>query len=280
MTASLLLIGHVTADLTPEGGRRLGGTVSYAARTVHAFGLPLRVLTSAAADEPLLADLAPYVTDLCVIPAQDTSTFENVYDAEGHRTQYIRGVASPLRVQDLPADWLSTPLVHLAPLTGEVDPGLAQVFKDSTVLLTLQGWLRRWDADGRVQFKRWYDPEVLQNVDIVVFSEEDIEAAPDLEMLFADAVEHLFVTRADRGGTYYHRGTAYHYGTPQFDVVNSTGAGDVFAASVLASLDLLHHDMQAVAQVAAFLGATAITRPWLEGAPTADEVQQAIALVH
>jgi sugar/nucleoside kinase (ribokinase family) len=219
------------------------------------------------------------VSDLCVIPAQDTSTFENVYDSEGRRTQYIRGVASPLRVEDVPSHWLDTPLVHLAPLTGEVDPALAQAFQNSTVLLTLQGWLRRWDADGQVHFKRWFDADILRHIDIVVFSEEDIDSAPDLELLFAGAVEHLFVTRADRGGTYYHRGVPHQYTTPQFEAVNTTGAGDVFAAAVLASLDLLQQDMLAVAQVAAYLGATAITRPWLEGAPTPDEVRQALALV-
>lgn len=279
MSLSYLLIGHITADLTSEGGRRLGGTVSYSAPVATAFGHEVRVLTSAADGEPLLAGLEPYVSEKVVLPASSTSTFENIYDAQGRRTQYIRGVAAPLRVQDVPASWLSTPLVHLAPLTGEVDPQLAHLFRDSTVLLTLQGWLRRWGDDGRVYFKRWFDADVLKDIDIVVFSEEDIAEAPDLEQAFAGAVEHLFVTQAERGGTYYHKGQPHHYDTPQFEEVNSTGAGDVFAAAVLSSMKLLNNDMLAVAKVAAFLGATAITRPWLEGVPTPEEVQMALGLV-
>ncbi len=279
MAQSYLLIGHITADLIPEGGRRLGGTVSYAAPVAHAFGHHVRVLTSAAADESLLAGLAPYAAEKVVLPAQSTSTFENIYDAEGRRTQYIRGVAAPIGVSDVPEAWLDTPLVHLAPLTGEVDPNLAAAFKDSTVLLTLQGWLRRWGDDGRVYFKRWFDPEVLKHIDVVVFSEEDIAEAPDLEPAFAGAVKHLFVTRAERGGTYYFEGQPRTYETPQYEEVNSTGAGDVFAAAVLSSMTLLNGDMAAVAKVAAQLGATAITRPWLEGVPTPQEVQQALSLV-
>ena len=58
MAQDYLLIGHMTADLTPEGKRRLGGTVSYAARTAHAFGLRVRLLSSAAQGEPLLDELA------------------------------------------------------------------------------------------------------------------------------------------------------------------------------------------------------------------------------
>ena len=276
MTESYLLIGHLTADLTPEGKRRLGGTVSYGARTAHAFGLQVRLLSSAAHNEPLLNELRPFLDEEKIIPAESTSTFENIYDHEGRRTQYIRGVAAPLCAKDIPSEWLLTPLVHLAPLTGEVDPDVAHTFKDSKVLLTLQGWLRQWGDDGRVTFKRWFDPGVLRDVDIVVFSEEDIVEAPDLEQAFAQAVEHLFVTRADQGGTYYHHGKAHHYNTPHPEEVNTTGAGDVFAAAVLSSISLLHHDMQAVSKLAAILGATAITRPWLEGAPTADEVQQAL----
>ena len=279
MASSYLLIGHVTADLTPEGNRRLGGTASYAARTASAFGLHVRLLTSAAHDELLLAELEPYIHEKQVIPADSTSTFENIYDEQGRRTQYIRGVAAPIGVGDVPETWRSTPLVHLAPLTGEVDPALAHTFKNSVVLLTLQGWLRRWGDDGRVYFKRWFDPDVLKDINIVVFSEEDIAEAPDLEQAFAGAVEHLFVTRAERGGTYYHRGQPYHYTTPQLHEVNSTGAGDVFAAAVLASVPLLNFEMRAVSHVAAALGARAITRPWLEGSPTPDEVEAALKLV-
>ncbi|MBZ0299210.1 MAG: hypothetical protein K8J31_05700 [Anaerolineae bacterium] len=278
MTLSYLVIGHATADLTPTG-RRLGGTVSYAAMAASAFGHQVRVLTSTAADEPLLAQLEPYITEQVVIPAQSTSTFENIYDRQGRRTQYIRGVAAPIGVNEVPEAWLSTPLVHLAPLTGEVDPQLAHLFRHSTVMLTLQGWLREWGSDGRVYFKRWFDADVLKDIDIVVFSEEDIAEAPDLEASFAGAVEHLFVTQAARGGTYYHRGQPFHYDTPQLEEVNSTGAGDVFAAAVLSSMQLLNADMQAVARVAACLGATAITRPWLEGVPTPEEVQNALNLV-
>jgi 1D-myo-inositol 3-kinase len=279
MAHDYLIIGHITADLTPNGGRRLGGTVSYGAPVAHNFGHRVRVLTSAAHDEPLLAGLEPYVAEKVVIPADSTSTFENIYDAQGNRTQYIRGAAAPLGVKDVPPAWLSTPLVHLAPLTGEVDPQLAHLFRDSIVLLTLQGWLRQWGADGRVHFKRWFEPDVLKDIDIVVFSEEDIREAPDLEAAFAGVVRHLFVTRAERGGTYYFRGQPFHYDTPQFEEVNTTGAGDVFAAAVLSCIKLLGEDMLSVAKVAAYLGATAITRPWLEGVPTREEVQTALSLV-
>jgi sugar/nucleoside kinase (ribokinase family) len=271
-----VLIGHLTADLTPTG-RTLGGTVSYAARVIHSFGLKIGMLTSAAQDEPLLAELTPYASEMVVLPASATSTFENIYSPTG-RIQYIRGVASKIVPADIPAHWLSAPLVHLAPLTDEVDPQIAHQFKDATTLLTLQGWLRRWDADGRVRFKPWFDPDVLKDIDIVVFSEEDIAEAPELEAQFAGAVKHLFVTRAERGGTYYHQGQPTDFSTPQVELVHPTGAGDIFAASLLCGLHVTR-DMTAAIRIAAQLAALSVTRVGLDSAPTPDEVRQALTTI-
>ncbi|MEP7294077.1 MAG: PfkB family carbohydrate kinase, partial [Chloroflexota bacterium] len=273
VTPDYLLIGHMTADLTPTG-RLAGGTVSYATRTAASFGLRVALLTSAVAGDPLLDALTPY-GEIISIPATETTTYENIYLPAG-RVQYVRGVAAPIGAEDIPAHFLNAPLVHLAPIADEVDPQIAHQFKDSTVLLTLQGWLRRWDGEGRVHFKRWYDPEVLKSVDIVVFSEEDIVESPQLEAEFAGSVKHLFVTRAEKGGTYYHEGNPHHYSSPHVDLVNPTGAGDVFAAALLASLPALHDDMRRAVNVAARLGATAVTRNLLDGAPTSDEVQAAL----
>ena len=274
LTPDYLLIGHMTADLTPDG-RLPGGTVSYATRTAAAFGLRVALLTSAAAGDPLLDTLEPF-GEIVSLPAEQTTTYENIYTPSG-RIQYVRGVAAPIGAADLPAHFLGAPLVHIAPIADEIDPQIAHSFKDSTVLLTLQGWLRRWDADGRVHFKRWYDPDILKSINIVVFSEEDIVESPQMEQEFAGSVEHLFVTRAEKGGTYYHNGHPFDYATPQVELVNPTGAGDVFAASLLAGLPALDNNLYAAIRVAAQLGAICVTRYLLDGVPTAEEVQAALA---
>lgn len=269
-----LLIGHFTADITPNG-RIPGGTVAYAMRTAHAFGLNVGVITSAQTGEPLLDQLAPFASDIRCKPASETTTFENIYEPSG-RKQYVRGFAAEIGQDDIPLEWRSAPLVHLAPIAGEGDPKIAHLFPNSTVLLTLQGWLRKWGADGFVEFKRWYDEDALKSIDIVVFSEEDIIAAPDMEQQFMGAVEHLFVTRAENGGTYYHRGVPHHYTTPQVELVQPTGAGDVFASSLLASLPALNGSVEAAITVAARLGAICVTRNLLDGTPTPDEVRAAV----
>jgi sugar/nucleoside kinase (ribokinase family) len=274
-----VLIGHVTADLTPQG-RVAGGTVSYAVRTAHAFGLRVGVLTSTLPDDPVLYEIRPYAHELISLPAGETTTYENIYTPEG-RVQYVRGVAAPIEPEDIPEHFRQAKLVHLAPIAGEINPAVASLFApDATVLLTLQGWLRRWDEDGRVHFKRWFDPAALEHMDIVVFSEEDIVESPQMEQEFNGAVEHLFVTRAEKGGTHYHRGVGRDFTTCPAKVVNPTGAGDVFATSLLASHHALGADIEKATQIACLMGALAVTRVGLVSAPTPDEAAAALAEVN
>ncbi|MBC8170353.1 MAG: hypothetical protein H7X77_01725, partial [Anaerolineae bacterium] len=232
-----------------------------------------------AENEPLLEILRPYA-EVISISADSTSTFENIYTPEG-RVQYIRGVAAKLNtesMQSTPPEWLAAPLVHLAPLTDEVDPTLVDLFPDATIIVTLQGWLRRWGEDGHVRFKRWHDAEALKRLDVIVFSNEDISEAPDMEAEMVREARHVFVTQAEQGGIHYNHGQPKPYPTPQVEVVHPTGAGDVFATSLLCAWYRLK-DWDAAARVAAILAANSVTRVGLESAPTVAEVEAAFKAV-
>jgi sugar/nucleoside kinase (ribokinase family) len=278
-TIDYLLIGHMTADLVDDE-RHLGGTVSYAARVVKAFNLQVGILTATAHNEPLLTELTPYA-EVKTSFGEATTTYENIYTPDG-RTQFIRNLAVTLNSADIPPAWLSVPLVHIAPLNDEIAPEIIYQFPNAIKMVTLQGWLRQWDAMGRVSFKRWYDKDILSEVDIVVFSEEDIQEAPELEQEYAATVRHLIVTRGEKGGTYYHQGTAIPYEAIEVKPEHLTGAGDVFAASLLATLFATDQADKLTAlptaiQVAARLAAISVTRSGLESAPTVAEVQHALA---
>lgn len=268
-----LLIGHMTADIKPQG-RVLGGTVSYAAAVVQPFGKQVGVLTSTAADEPLLDTVRSYAEVITRI-AEDTSTFENIYTPDG-RIQYLHKRAADLNPDHIPQGWLSAPLVHLAPLTDEVDPNIVYEFLDATILATPQGWMRCWDDDRRVHFKRWFEPEIIKSIDIIVFSEEDIIEAPELEAEIAAIANTLIVTRGDKGGTIYQNGEASTYEAYPVTETEVTGAGDVFAASLLASLPQVNYDIQAAVQVAARLAAISVTRTGTDSYPTPTEIQDTL----
>ena len=265
-----LLIGHISADIALND-RQLGGTVSYAAGTVAAFGLRVGILTSAVAGEPLLRPLQD-IAQVTSLAATQTTTFENIYH-NGTRKQTVHGIAMPIREKHVPEIWQAPPLVHFAPVIGEIEPELVFAFPNSTKLLTPQGWLRRWDSDGRVHFKRWFAAEVLRAVDVVVLSEEDIAEAPDLERQYASVARCLVVTRGEKGGIYYEEGRPTHYDAVPVEAKYLTGAGDVFATSFLVALHKLQGDIPTTIRVAATLAAYSTTRQGLQSAPTAAEIR-------
>ncbi|NJR12883.1 hypothetical protein HC776_03270 [bacterium] len=268
-----LLIGHMTADITPQG-RVAGGTVSYALPVARHFGYEPALVTATRRDEPLLEtlDCQQYV----VIPSEQTTTFENIYEG-ANRTQYLHGVATPIRPNDIPTAFQSARYVHLAPIADEIDPEIAFMFPDATILVTPQGWMRRWDDTGRVSFKRFDNEAVLRAVDIVVMSRQDIIEAPVLEQVYAGFVKHLFVTDGANGGVYYHNGTPQPYAAFPAQEIDPTGAGDVFATALLASLSHTGDDISKALRVAARLAAHSVTRSGIKNTVQPDEVKAALA---
>ncbi len=266
-----LLIGHMTVDLAP-GGRMLGGTVSYAAPTYAAFGHVVGILTSAAYNESLLRHLLPF-GKIVVLPSEESLTYENVYSELG-RQQFVRATAQSLQFSDVPVGWTDAPYVQLGPLAAEIDPReMAESFPSATIMLTLQGMMRRWDADGLVKFRRWFDEGALKLIDIVVYSEEDIHNYPPLTNEMRRVCKHLVVTNGRKGGTYYHDGGTMHYDSIPVQPRDLTGAGDVFAASLLGALARLNGDVAKAVQVAGRLAAYSVTRAGLESAPTVAEIE-------
>lgn len=255
-TMSYLLIGTITADIVADG-RILGGTVSYAAPVVDLFGHDIRILSSADPHDSLLNPLFD-LAETKIVPAEHTTTFSNIYRPTG-RQQIIHQTAKNLEPSMLPEQWKNSNLVHLAPLADDVDYGFANQFPNAKVLLTPQGYMRRWGADGIVHFKEFLDKDVLQAIDILVLSKQDILAAPELENEFPKYADHVVVTDGENGGTYYHNGDNMHYDAFPATEIDPTGAGDVFAASLLASLPLVNFDMSSALIVAARLAALAVT---------------------
>lgn len=222
-----LAIGHISKDLTPEGPQ-LGGSVAFSGRLAQALGCRTAVLTSSSADfvwQPQMAGI-----DLHVVPAEQTTTFENVYTVNG-RIQTLHAQAAPLLPGHVPADWQRAGIVHLAPIANEIDPAMIRLFSNSLVGLTPQGWLRRWDADGRVYPTDWREAgQVLPLATAVILSHEDLRDEAQLD-LFRMYARLLVVTRGYNGCTIYFDDEIRHLPVRRAQEVNATGAGDMFAAA-------------------------------------------------
>lgn len=250
-TPDYVIVGHVTRDLVP-GGFRVGGTATFAALAARALGYRVGILTSASTDLPLQKVLAGI--EMQVIPAAQSTTFENIYHG-GKRLQYVRATAAALTPAHLPPAWRQAPIVHLGPLVQEVEPGLAQAFAAETLLgVTPQGWLRRWDADGLVRCTRWHTaPQVLARADAMVLSREDVGNDEAELRHYLELARLTAVTRSWQGASLFQQGVETTY--PAFDIreVDPTGAGDVFAAAFFIRL----YETRNPAEAARFANAAA-----------------------
>jgi 1D-myo-inositol 3-kinase len=269
-----LVIGHVTKDLQ-EDGYTIGGTVTFASLTARNLGQRTAVVTSASPDlcfNPLYRDI-----EVLRLPSPATSTFQNLYSTNGTRTQFLRAVAGPIKAEDIPPAWREVKVVLLGPLTGELEDGIARIFPHSLIGVTPQGWMRRWDGEGRVFPKHWEGAaEVLSYAKVVVFSENDIERDESVIQTYARMADILVVTHGPGGATVYHRGEVRHF--PGFETieVDPTGAGDVFAAAYLIELER-SGDPYAAAHFANCVASFSVEKQGTEGIPTLEQVQRRLA---
>jgi 1D-myo-inositol 3-kinase len=269
-----LVIGHVTKDLQ-EVGYTIGGTVTFASLTARNLGQRTAVVTSASPD----LDLNPVYQGIEVLclPSLVTSTFQNLYSIDGARTQYLRAVAEPIKTEDIPPAWREARVVLLGPLTNELKGGIAKVFANSLIGVTPQGWMRRWDGDGRVFPKPWEGAaEVLDYARVVVFSENDIESDESVIQAYARLADILVVTHGPGGATVYHRGQVRHLPAFETTEIDPTGAGDVFTAAYLIELER-SGDPYAAAHFANCVASFSVEKPGTEGIPTLEQVERRLA---
>lgn len=281
---TFLAIGHVTRDLHPDGSFTLGGTVTYAAMTAHRLGLAAGIVTCA--DSQLIAELPSHLPDIALHAclSAKTTTFANRYDA-GFRTQYLYARAESLQMTDVPTSWHDSSVVLLGPLAQELGYEFATLFgrrPENIIAATAQGWLRRWDEDGRVWPSPWHDaPQVLPLLDALILSHDDLLPFADGSRSEADAilarwsmdVPLLVATDGRRGATLWRHGIAQRFPAYQAHEVDPTGAGDVFAAAFLVHLHR-YHDPELAVTFANCTAACSIEQEGIKGIPTLEMVAQ------
>jgi sugar/nucleoside kinase (ribokinase family) len=264
-----LVIGHLACDLGQNQKMTLGGTAGYASLTALSLGLRVGMITSWGSEIPLgVLEQIPKVN----YPTEKSTQFENLITPHG-RIQYIHYVASPLGLNLIPDVWRNPPIVHLAPIAQEVDPLLARDFSSSFVGLTPQGWLRTWDRKGLIQRTEWPEASfVLQRAGATVISLEDVEEDENLIEEMAASSRVLVVTEADQGCRIYWNGDVRRIRPPEVSEVDSTGAGDIFAAAFFSRLYQTRDPWEA-GRFATYLASLSVTRTGLESVPTHDEIQ-------
>lgn len=234
-----LAVGHVTRDEFPDDPVwRLGGTALYTAAAAARIGVRSAVVTRVGPieREALAQRCESLEIELHALPAEATTTFVFRYE-DGKRILRLRARARAITLADIPEALRSANAVLLGAVAHEIDPSLLGGFAGASTVVTAQGYLREWAADGRVRPRRWDDvAAVAAHAAAIVLSDEDVAGDLDEPRRWAGHTP-VIVTFAERGSLVCADGTerivpAFHADR----VVDPTGAGDAFAAGLAVAL--------------------------------------------
>jgi sugar/nucleoside kinase (ribokinase family) len=118
--------------------------------------------------------------------------------------------------------------------------------------------------------------DVLARADAVVLSLEDVGGNWGLAAECAAQTRLLALTQGAEGCTIYADGEIRHFPAPEVDEEDSTGAGDIFAASFFYALERRlafsrGPDPWTAARFANCVAAQSVTRSGLSSTPSAEE---------
>jgi len=176
-------------------------------------------------------------------------------------------------------------VVLLGSLVQELNPDLVALFprrEGAIIAATPQGWLRRWDDDGRVWPTPWQEAErVLPLLDVLILSHDDLLPFADGSRSEADAmltrwsmhVPLLVATDGRHGATLFRNGTTKRFPAYQVQEVDPTGAGDVFAAAFLTYLHW-HGDPEQAVIFANCVASFSIEKEGVKGIPSVEMVME------
>jgi hypothetical protein len=264
-----LVIGHITSDKT-KSGYQIGGTAAYAAKTAQVLEYNPGILTSCAINH---LDLSKIESIPVFSPINSTTTiFENML-VDHQRQQIIHEWAGPIPLDSLPADWRSPAIVHFGPVAKEVDSEWVHQFPISYKGFTPQGIMRSWDKDGLVYRTPMVpDGSVLKEFNAIIFSIEDIAEDEDIIDAYARDSQVLAVTEGSKGVRIYWQGDMRYFSAPVVNEMDSTGAGDIFAAAFFIRHAQTKNPWEA-ARFAVQVAAISVTRTGLDSIPTTDEIK-------
>jgi sugar/nucleoside kinase (ribokinase family) len=263
-----VLVGHHARDVFGDTSR-LGGTVVYAGVAAARLGRRVGIVTAGGislSDEAALAGAA-----IASLPSETTTTFEFSEDDEGRALRLIER-APRLTESSLPRGWLNADIVHLAPIADEMSPELGGSFATRSVFATPQGWLRAFGPDGTMYPAPARALKLpLERFAALVLSVEDLGGDEWLARRMAKRVPILVLTRGAEGCRVYQRGRARDVPAPVALPVDTTGAGDVFAAAFFVRLVETDDPLES-ASFATHAAALAIEATGPSGTPDRDRI--------
>ena len=243
----MLVVGVASRDLVADDPRgwRLGGAATYCSLTAARLGLRVGCVvgvdrSASTADELDLLEAAG--VDLRRVELERGPVFENI-EVDGHRRQRWLSKSDLIPLAALPDEWKTARARLIVPVAGELGDEWAWAVTGGAggaecfVGVGWQGMIREFAADGWVERVPPSRSQLLDAASLIVASLDDIEGATNLTRLRELAPRaSIVLTAGAGGGVALGEGVVRRYhAIPAVDLIDATGAGDVFLAALTAA---------------------------------------------
>jgi sugar/nucleoside kinase (ribokinase family) len=259
------VVGNLSRDVLPGLAPRPGGGPYHAGRALSVVSHPSRLVVKCAERHrrALLAPLMALGLPVSWRASADSAGFEIVEDGD-RRAMAIISRGDPWTPADA-RGWVAEALadsewVHVAGLMQGEFPAetLAELARGRSLSFDGQGLVRHPEL-GPLDLRADFDRELLRFVRVLKLAEQEAEvimgeisgsAAAEL------GVDEVLVTRGTRGAIVYAGGERIEIpARPVVRDVDTTGAGDAFAAVYLVGRSRGRSPRRAASRAAAFVGA-------------------------
>ena len=257
---SAILIGNLANDHNVIDNREYlgpGGSVYFAAKTFENLKVQPFLISPRGSDFP-----GKYLKNTVIYPvkpkSEKTLVFRNIYDPKKERVQWVENYQNAA-LCDIKKILLNIPekqnILFVAPILNNIDISalklICKYFPKSLKVLLPQGFFRKIGRYGKIISRFWQNSErIISLFDIIVISEKDWNGAEDLAKGWGKITKISIVTKEERGCSIYMGGIKKDYpGFKITDIIDATGAGDVFAAAFSVAY-LKNHDVDSSARFA------------------------------
>ncbi|MDA4135970.1 MAG: PfkB family carbohydrate kinase [Thaumarchaeota archaeon] len=244
---NVLVAGFMTIDRIELPIRTIssvGGPPSYAGLLCSRFGFDVTALTRIGTDFPdeQLVWLARNGLQLKAIDRSKTkkTTRFKLVVKDNDRALYLLERCEDIGLEQVPDAHFNAALI--SPLANEIpDPVFEEVRRRSDFcFLDPQGYVRSFDASGKVYITPWSDEKILGNVDALKMDLAECEAITGKELpkdafgkLASKGIRKAVITRGAEPALILDGNRISKVTVPGVKVVDSTGAGDIFAGALI-----------------------------------------------
>ena len=237
------IAGHIAVDhvITLDGEySQLGGPPSFASALGKTLDFPVNVVTKIGTGFP--EEFKELLTQLgiAVNPSSYPTTRFIIDYRHEPRAMSVPSKCEPIQIEEV----LGSDRLLICPIVDEINDNLLEQVNPDFLAMDPQGLLREISVDHKVNPRNWHNLKILKKLDLLKTSKSEhhlITGCSDIQSSLRKIVESgvgtAVITDGVHGSFVMTEGASLKVPSYHVEVVDSTGAGDVFISGLAAYLN-------------------------------------------